>query len=335
MADIVATLPVAAAPDAATAAAIPMMTLQGAIQGAAITAVPDATATMPVMLQGAVPGAAYAQMTGAMPTATMPAMQVAAAGAVPGAGMQTIMVPATAMPGAEAVAGASPVQWQGPYLDAATGRYYYYNPWTQQSSWASTPGAPDAATAAAAALGVGGVAGAMQAAVPVQAMHGLQMMPMYGYLPQMAAAYAGAGLTGALSGGGGASLMKSDGECGDFKRGKCDRGDTCKYLHVKPTQECRDFKAGRCSRGATCKFLHDNEVAHHQLPGTCGMPGLGVISGALAGPGGLGAAGLASLGLTPGIFTPGGGAVPHMPGLQMPEAAGRERSRSRGREVET
>merc|ERR1719277_525547 len=49
-------------------------------------------------------------------------------------------------------------------------------------------------------------------------------------------------------------------ECGDFKRGKCDRGDACRYAHVKPTQECRDYKAGKCQRGANCKFLHVGDI---------------------------------------------------------------------------
>mmetsp|Transcript_73995 Transcript_73995/g.154268 ORF Transcript_73995/g.154268 Transcript_73995/m.154268 type:complete len:146 (+) Transcript_73995:538-975(+) len=57
-------------------------------------------------------------------------------------------------------------------------------------------------------------------------------------------------------------LAPGEQECGDFKRGKCDRGDACKYAHVRPSQECRDFKAGRCTRGATCKFLHGSEVAY-------------------------------------------------------------------------
>merc|ERR1719373_1349896 len=99
---------------------------------------------------------------------------------------------------------------------------------------------------------------------------GYPMMPMpYGYPYMapgaMAAAYGGSPVAGgalpAASGGRDLDLGKSQ-ECGDFKRGKCDRGDSCRYIHVKPTQECRDYRAGRCTRGATCKFLHDNEVAH-------------------------------------------------------------------------
>merc|ERR1719373_348538 len=90
-------------------------------------------------------------------------------------------------------------------------------------------------------------------------------MPMpYGY-PYMApgamtAAYGGTAAGGALPTASAGTGGGRD-ECGDFKRGKCDRGDTCRFVHVKPTQECRDYRAGRCTRGSTCKFLHDNEVA--------------------------------------------------------------------------
>jgi len=169
------------------------------------------------------------------------------------------------LPGAPAAGGAPPpTVWQGPYLDQASGRYYYHNPYTQQSSWAQAH--PDPAAMAAYGMADPNVAAAygMPAMMPVPGYH---MMPMpYGY-PYMAGA-----LTAAYSGavGGATPEPSKDGagggdgrsECGDFKRGKCDRGDSCRYEHVKPSQECRDFRSGRCARGANCKFLHDGDLAH-------------------------------------------------------------------------
>lgn len=174
--------------------------------------------------------------------------------------------------------------WQGPYLDATSGRYYYHNPWTRESSWAQAP---------AAAPLLDGTLNGMHPATPygmpampmgMPGMHpaGYPLMPLpygYPYMPgTMAAAYGGAyggPMAGALPlpmGGGPSSRTATSGdgaergdgrdECGDFKRGKCDRGDSCRYAHVKPNQECRDFRAGRCTRGATCKFLHGGDVAN-------------------------------------------------------------------------
>lgn len=202
-------------------------------------------------------------------------------------------VPVAAGPGGSPPAGSMPIPsvaqmaappptaWQGPYLDATSGRYYYHNPWTQQSSWAQAPAAPPPEGAAGAIPAAAYGMPAMPMGVPGMPPAGYPMMPMpYGYpymAPGMQAAYAGAygapapgqsqppigGPTGGGSTGG--SLGRDDGreECGDFKRGKCDRGDTCRYVHVKPTQECRDFRAGRCTRGANCKFLHDGDVVAH------------------------------------------------------------------------
>mmetsp|Transcript_100778 Transcript_100778/g.291406 ORF Transcript_100778/g.291406 Transcript_100778/m.291406 type:complete len:94 (-) Transcript_100778:92-373(-) len=75
----------------------------------------------------------------------------------------------------------------------------------------------------------------------------------------MTAAYSGAPGGGASGGG---ARDPRDEECGDFKRGKCDRGDSCRYVHRKPTEECRDFRAGRCTRGANCKFMHGGQEAY-------------------------------------------------------------------------
>jgi hypothetical protein len=52
-------------------------------------------------------------------------------------------------------------------------------------------------------------------------------------------------------------------ECGDFKRGKCDR-ETCRFVHnindnaVRGAAVCGDFKRGKCFREA-CKYLHQQE----------------------------------------------------------------------------
>eukprot|EP00392_Amoebophrya_sp_AT5.2_P005786 g5796.t1 len=79
-------------------------------------------------------------------------------------------------------------------------------------------------------------------------------------------------------------------KCGEFKAGRCDRGENCKFSHDlgsvldggrrgmnKPVdtarmnrapilsrgnmpsgaEVCMDFKRGRCDRGANCKFFHD------------------------------------------------------------------------------
>merc|ERR1740120_494666 len=116
--------------------------------------------------------------------------------------------------------------------------------------------------------------GAMQMpGMPGMAPAGYPMMQLpgmpYGY-PYMAPGLGAYAAYGALptaapllgSATGASNAENSDGreECGDFKRGKCDRGDSCRYIHVKPSQECRDFKAGRCTRGANCKFLHAGDI---------------------------------------------------------------------------
>lgn len=192
-------------------------------------------------------------------------------------------------PGGAPAAGAAPppAQWQGPYLDANTGRYYYYNPLTQQSSWAQAPALAPCGDPAQQPMAYG-----MPGMMP-----GYPAMPMpFGYhYGAMTAAYGGCHfpggpLPGADQGGrrdegkpecgdwkrgrcdrgdscrfahvgaGGGSGGGGGGggdECGDFKRGKCNRGDACRFAHVKPTQPCRDFEQGKCTRGDTCKFVHN------------------------------------------------------------------------------
>eukprot|EP00928_Gymnodinium_smaydae_P008703 TRINITY_DN13183_c0_g1_i1.p1 TRINITY_DN13183_c0_g1~~TRINITY_DN13183_c0_g1_i1.p1 ORF type:complete len:311 (-),score=61.77 TRINITY_DN13183_c0_g1_i1:76-1008(-) len=57
-------------------------------------------------------------------------------------------------------------------------------------------------------------------------------------------------------------------ECGDWKRGKCYRGASCRYIHdgartlarrspVTADGICADFKAGTCYRNASCKYSHE------------------------------------------------------------------------------
>uniref|UniRef100_A0A7S3UY16 Uncharacterized protein n=1 Tax=Aplanochytrium stocchinoi TaxID=215587 RepID=A0A7S3UY16_9STRA len=64
------------------------------------------------------------------------------------------------------------------------------------------------------------------------------------------------------------------GVCFAFQKGKCERGQGCKFLHTKeekvekPTKSikpnsiegkdvvCRDFRKGTCERGDKCKFVH-------------------------------------------------------------------------------
>eukprot|EP00927_Polykrikos_kofoidii_P077595 TRINITY_DN74530_c0_g1_i1.p1 TRINITY_DN74530_c0_g1~~TRINITY_DN74530_c0_g1_i1.p1 ORF type:complete len:237 (-),score=15.71 TRINITY_DN74530_c0_g1_i1:170-808(-) len=155
-------------------------------------------------------------------------------------------------------------QWQGPYFDAACGRYYYFDPFSQRSEWAQMPAVPQ--------YGAGPPAPGQYPGIPFGATP-----PTAAY----AAAYPGAyyaaapffgpaipphtsSVTGSTSAGATTRPpdIAPDGrqECADFKRGKCDRGASCKYAHVDPKEDCQDFKRGRCTRGATCKFKHVGEV---------------------------------------------------------------------------
>jgi hypothetical protein len=47
--------------------------------------------------------------------------------------------------------------------------------------------------------------------------------------------------------------------CFDFQKGKCQRGEKCKFAHVlssKPPSPCFDFQKGKCARGEKCRFAH-------------------------------------------------------------------------------
>lgn len=215
-------------------------------------ATPDGGSLPPLGLtpDGSLPPLDMSAMAGTMPSlgmtmpmgdlsSTVPGLDASQLGAAGLAGLGTAGFSTAGLPSLPTAGGTM----SGPYLDATSGRYYYFDPVTQQSTWATDP----AALAAAAAN-------------PATA----SLLSSYAMMPQLAAYYAmmgqslgGVGLTTATAGTG-----DSQNECGDFKRGKCDRGDTCKYVHVRPSQECRDYKQGRCTRGGQCKFLHNGEVAH-------------------------------------------------------------------------
>eukprot|EP00397_Hematodinium_sp_SG-2012_P024534 GEMP01025557.1.p1 GENE.GEMP01025557.1~~GEMP01025557.1.p1 ORF type:complete len:352 (+),score=70.26 GEMP01025557.1:68-1123(+) len=58
--------------------------------------------------------------------------------------------------------------------------------------------------------------------------------------------------------------------CNDFKHGRCDRGDECKFLHSLEPEgppTCYDFSIGQCTRGDDCKFAHaEVHVPHFDKP---------------------------------------------------------------------
>eukprot|EP00971_Amphidinium_carterae_P148424 2942344-Amphidinium_carterae.3 len=63
---------------------------------------------------------------------------------------------------------------------------------------------------------------------------------------------------------------KEQGVCFDWLKGKCKRGDQCKYKHEKPTMPaapspspsrkktpCKFFLKGTCNKGSDCPFSHE------------------------------------------------------------------------------
>ena len=75
------------------------------------------------------------------------------------------------------------------------------------------------------------------------------------------------------------------GSCWDFQKGKCHRGNTCKFNHGNSgkkgpsdkgkgkgwagkgpsKQPCRQFLAGTCTRGSNCWFSHANREGHLKI----------------------------------------------------------------------
>mmetsp|Transcript_13777 Transcript_13777/g.16125 ORF Transcript_13777/g.16125 Transcript_13777/m.16125 type:complete len:184 (-) Transcript_13777:1406-1957(-) len=46
--------------------------------------------------------------------------------------------------------------------------------------------------------------------------------------------------------------------CAKFLRGKCDKGSSCKYAHMKiPEGYCIKYQLGKCHRGRACKWKHE------------------------------------------------------------------------------
>lgn len=60
--------------------------------------------------------------------------------------------------------------------------------------------------------------------------------------------------------------------CGDWRRGKCTRGDTCKYEHQEPggnpnaANVCGDWRNKKCERGPACKFRHSENPPAAAFP---------------------------------------------------------------------
>ena len=51
--------------------------------------------------------------------------------------------------------------------------------------------------------------------------------------------------------------MDSDDVCREFRRGRCVRGDQCRFKHVKLNVVCLDFKRyGYCARKDRCRYMH-------------------------------------------------------------------------------
>jgi len=66
-----------------------------------------------------------------------------------------------------------------------------------------------------------------------------------------------------------APVQKIQDVCGEWRRGTCQRGNACKYLHERPV--CADWVRGKCSRGSDCKYRHKqtSEVCADWKRGVC------------------------------------------------------------------
>eukprot|EP00472_Partenskyella_glossopodia_P008987 CAMPEP_0197528984 /NCGR_PEP_ID=MMETSP1318-20131121/26959_1 /TAXON_ID=552666 /ORGANISM="Partenskyella glossopodia, Strain RCC365" /LENGTH=177 /DNA_ID=CAMNT_0043084293 /DNA_START=186 /DNA_END=719 /DNA_ORIENTATION=+ len=63
--------------------------------------------------------------------------------------------------------------------------------------------------------------------------------------------------------------------CFDFLKGRCHRGEKCKFPHPNggakrtKTEACMDYSRGRCQRGDACRFIHSEtlkELHEEQRP---------------------------------------------------------------------
>jgi hypothetical protein len=55
--------------------------------------------------------------------------------------------------------------------------------------------------------------------------------------------------------------------CGDFLKGRCTRGETCRFSHDKGQgPPCRDFLKGLCTRGDQCRYSHYDAARSVQQP---------------------------------------------------------------------
>mmetsp|Transcript_97878 Transcript_97878/g.276885 ORF Transcript_97878/g.276885 Transcript_97878/m.276885 type:complete len:211 (+) Transcript_97878:86-718(+) len=99
--------------------------------------------------------------------------------------------------------------------------------------------------------------------------------------------------------------------CGDFRRGTCSRGDSCRYAHSGSAggdsrggggggggrEICGDFKRGICNRGDSCRYSHADDRGRSRSRSRGdprGHPGYGAPA-----PGGYGAMPMPCYGYSP------------------------------------
>eukprot|EP01032_Pedospumella_encystans_P013287 gene13287-15306_t len=65
------------------------------------------------------------------------------------------------------------------------------------------------------------------------------------------------------------SEQPASGVCHAFQKGHCDKGDLCVFRHLAPGA-CYNYARGACDRGDNCSYRHDGPVAPHEAPrGVC------------------------------------------------------------------